>query len=933
MALVERDEELDAVIGLLASASRRNGATLLVEGPPGIGKTVLLAAVRDLAERRGFCALSAVGGELDQELPFAVVRQLLEPPLATAPPARRADLLAGAASLAAPVFALDEVAAIGAGAPAVGNVVHGLYWLCSNLSESAPLMLVVDDVHWADEASLRFLSHLARRIADLPALLVVAGRPGRTLDDLLGRVLSGVRPEVIRLRPFSEVAVRRLVRDSLGADADNEFCHACAGATGGNPFLLGEALMSLRADGVRPVAAESPRVENLLPDTISRAVLTRVARLGAEAVQIARAVALLGPSADLRQVAGLAELPTHMAATVVDALAREAVLSPGRPIEFVHPLVRTAVYRDSSEALRAADHKRAAIVLNADGVMREQLVPHLLAAEPDGDTWVVDTLRAAATSALGRGAPESAVACLARAVAEPPAAGDRGAVYSLLGRALAMVDRPAEAAVALREALERAVGPQERFDLALELGFLLQLSGQVDDAVRMTRLAQTSIESVGPEIPTGLAACLAMADFITMQPPVDWIGRLDRLVSESPGSTDRQILALLSFGASVTGDRSAGEVARLAGLAASGPLPRRDTWVLVNLASAALTIADEMSAAFDLLDRGLDEARRLGDETTYRYLMVLRSHTALFAGRLDEAEGDARVALEGPVGSRPRANPLAAAVLVDALAERGALTDAQQVLANQGLEGPQSFDLLIAHFVLLARGRLRRRQGRSRDAIADLRKCGRTLVAAGYTNPAFAPWRAEAALAHLAVGEIDVATALAAENLELARAFQAPREIAMALRVWGLIEGGAGGVSVLAEAVATLDGSQAHLERASCLVEHGAALRRSGERVHARVPLREGLDLAVRCGATSLAERAREELRASGARPRGVMLSGRDALTISELRVARLAAEGATNREIAQSLFVSRRTVEIHLTSSYRKLAIGSRQELRTALT
>ncbi|MCA1701903.1 MAG: LuxR C-terminal-related transcriptional regulator [Actinobacteria bacterium] len=382
----------------------------------------------------------------------------------------------------------------------------------------------------------------------------------------------------------------------------------------------------------------------------------------------------------------------------------------------------------------------------------------------------------------------------------------------------------------------------------------------------------------------------------------------------------------------MTGDRTADETARLAELAATDPLSGRDRWILVNMASAALSIADRLPDALQLLDRGIDIARRLGDAAEFRYLAMLRSHTAFYAGRLLEAEADARAALEMQWETTPPDIPLAAAVLIDALVDRGSLAAAQHVLAENGLEAEQPFELLIAHFILMARGRLRMHQNRAREALVDLRRCGATLVGAGYTNPGFAQWRSAAALAHLALGETAVAAELAAEDLELARRFQAPSTVGVALRAAGLIEGGRQGLALLEESVATLASSSAELERARALVDFGAALRRAGQRKQAQDPLRHGLDLATRCGAKNLAKRANEELVAAGARPRRAILSGREALTASELRIAHLAVDGATNREIAQNLFLSRRTVEVHLTNTYRKMNIASRQELRLAL-
>jgi DNA-binding CsgD family transcriptional regulator len=929
VTLIERDRELRAVAVLLAGARDGRGATLLVEGLPGIGKTALLAAARAHADAEGFRTLSAVGGELDRELPFAIVRQLLEPPLLAASPDSRADLLEGAAGLAVPVFGLGEDQFGGTDPSIMGSVIHGLYWMCSNLAEAAPLLLAVDDVHWADDASLRFLSHLARRIADLPALLIVAGRPGAMLDSFVSRALSGLQPRILHLKPLSDDAVGLLVRKELSADAEDEFCHACARASGGNPFLLAEALTSLRADGVRPVAAEAWQVENLRPDTIARAVLTRIARLGPEASKLVRAIAVLDPITELRQVAQLANLAVGRAAELVDALAREAIITSSRPITFAHPLMRTAVYMDSSEVLRAADHKRAAVVLAADGVSAEQLARHLLLAEPDSDPWVVETLSAAATSALARGAPEPAAAYLKRALAEPPVLAGRGPLFAAMGRALGMANRPDEATPALRNAIELAQEPHQRAELTLELAWLMVQVGRGQDSIELLKMALRSIDRRDPKLPLQLHAALAVARLLAMEPPTTWMDNLERV---SGGETDRLVLSILAFGACVTGDRTASETARLAELAAAGPLPGRDKWILVNMASAALGVADRLPAALDLLDRGIETTRRLGDTPAFRYLAMLRSHTALYAGRLLEAEADGRAALEMPLETSPPDTPLAAAVLIDALLDRGLVAEAQRVLAENRLEGEQSFDLLIAHFVFMARGRLRRHQHRAREALVDLRRCGETLTGAGYTNPAFAHWRAEAALAHLSLGENAVAAELAAEDLHDARKFQAPRAIGIALRIAGLSEGGRQGLALLEESTATLACSSADLEHARALIDYGAALRRAGHRKQAHHPLRQGLDLAARCGARDLANRAGQELISAGARPRREKLSGPESLTASELRIARLAAHGATNREIAQTLFLSRRTIEVHLTNTYRKLNIDSRHDLRSAL-
>jgi DNA-binding CsgD family transcriptional regulator len=193
-------------------------------------------------------------------------------------------------------------------------------------------------------------------------------------------------------------------------------------------------------------------------------------------------------------------------------------------------------------------------------------------------------------------------------------------------------------------------------------------------------------------------------------------------------------------------------------------------------------------------------------------------------------------------------------------------------------------------------------------------------------------WRADAAPLLAALGRHEEARALAWEELERCRAFGAPVPLGAALRTLGLVEPGDSGIGPLEQAVTILASSPARLEHALALLELGAAFRRAGRRVEAREPLREALELARACGAGAVAARAHDELVTAGARPRRDPIESRSNLTASELRVARLAAEGTTNREIAQALFLTENTIETHLRSVFRKLDIHSRSQLARAL-
>jgi DNA-binding CsgD family transcriptional regulator len=270
-------------------------------------------------------------------------------------------------------------------------------------------------------------------------------------------------------------------------------------------------------------------------------------------------------------------------------------------------------------------------------------------------------------------------------------------------------------------------------------------------------------------------------------------------------------------------------------------------------------------------------------------------------------------------------------VLLETLTERGELETAEAINQRYPL-GEQYPTMIHRGYVLAARGRLRLAELRPDAALDDLLAAGELFTRISNPSPPTTPWRSDAALAHLALGNRGEARALAAEELALAEAYNGPRTLGMALRATGLAEGGVHGIESLSRAVSVLKGSGAQLEHARAMTDLGAAMRRAGQRAESREVLRPALDLAHRCGALALAEHARTELIASGGRPRRLLLTGLDSLTPSERRVAQLAAAGLPNRDIAQHLFITTRTVEGHLTHAYQKLDITNREQRRAAL-
>ena len=406
--LCEREGELARVDALMTAARAGRGGVLLITGPAGIGKTVLLEAARERAGQAGMRVLAGRGGELESGFSFGVARQLFEPLLAGASAAEREALLAGAARRA--LIALEGQA--GAAPPEAESeppfaVMHGLYWLAVNASGAGPVLVTVDDLHWADQASLRFVLYLADRLAGLPIALVLSWRVAEAADgaDRLARLEQIAASSVVSLAPLSRSGVRALLTQEFGTAPAERFAAACHAVTGGNAFLLRELIQQLRADGIGPHEEAAAQVAALGPRSVARAVALRVARLGPAAGELARAAAVLGDGAQLRHVAALAGVSLADAAAAADGLAGIGVFEPGTPLRFVHPIVRTAVHEDIPRAGRGLRHAEAARLLAADGADLDMVCAHLLVCEPAGSAEVVERLRAAAARAVGRGAP------------------------------------------------------------------------------------------------------------------------------------------------------------------------------------------------------------------------------------------------------------------------------------------------------------------------------------------------------------------------------------------------------------------------------------------------------------------------------------------------------------------------------------------------
>jgi DNA-binding CsgD family transcriptional regulator len=929
--LLEREFEFGRLATSIDAAVAGHGSAVALEGEAGIGKTSLLAHATSVARDAGMKVVSARGGELEREFAYGVVRQLFEAPLATAEQEDRERWLAGAADLAAPVVSASEITH--GSAMNSSAVLHGLYWLSAHLAAQQPMLIAVDDAHWADTASIGFLSYLTRRVDELAVLIIYASRLGEGASDELPAVLEpGLVDIVLRPGALSEAATAELVALRLDKPGSEQFARACRWATSGNPFLLNELLRALHADCIAPEDANTRRMEQIAPRTIARATLARLRRLGVASHELAAAVAVLGDTADLRHAAALAVLDQSAAAEAADALTAAAILRTTRPLEFIHPIVRTTVYSELPPGRRAARHKQAARLLAHDGADDVALAPHLLATEPAGDAWVVERLRAAAQQVRDRGAPAAACTYLERALREPPLPVDRLAVLAALGSAELELARPT-ALAHLRSVLEGAQDPGTRLQAGRELMWALTYTDQMEESIAIGAQVLASVPDDDKELRLQFEGDLAAAAVFAPASAKAALDRLARYDGKLRGDTlgERLVLACLAFRSAHCGE-SATSTAELAQLALSNDRLLREhrrTPAPFFLAVWALIYADLLDDAERHLDRAIDQARELGIAASFGSASGTRCQVLIRQGRLVDAEAEALSVL-ATLEPHAIARAMLLSSVMHTMIERSTAPTTETFLSKNDLDGDLA-DTAMGSMLLFARGHLRLANGAPGVALKDFEQLRRRNERSGHDTPAL-PTRASAALAHDRLGEHDRAADLAQEELARARVWGTQNALSFALRTAGIVAGGDAGIDLFRAALAAAEGSHARYERAHSLTEYGAALRRAGYRREAREPLREALDLADRCGALRMAVRAREELLATGARPRRSARSGADSLTPSERRVCRLAADGLSNRDIAHALFVTLRTVEGHLTQSYMKLDISSREALAAAL-
>ncbi|GAB2843179.1 AAA family ATPase [Lentzea nigeriaca] len=833
------------------SAQVTPGTTTVVEGAPGTGKTAVLDDLAARWEASGRHVVRARASALEGDLPFGIVAQLfdlIDPDLV--PP----EAL-GALQLTAP--AADFA------------VLHGVYRLAAALAGTSGLLIAVDDAHWADAASLRWLAYLTLRIQRLPIALVLTVGAGERCDDSsYGEIMATCRR--VGLSNLSADGVAALISPAPAP----EFVAACLEVTGGNPLAVTRLLTALREDGVPPTAEAAWRATQRGAEVSGEIMAARLRRRPAAVVAAAQSLAVLGPSPHpgvLAELTGLGPVELAEAVRTVELLG---VAGP-------------AVLDDLPAPARAALHLRAAQSLRAHGASDRAVAEHLLVTSPGLEPWAGEVLDRAAQEAVNQGDTSGAARLLWRALREPVANPSRA--LRLLGVAELVGNLPG-ATARLREAFQ---SNEDDTESAVALSYALHAEAKPAELASV--LSDGSPWARAHLAVHGLAWQEAVPSSVSLDHPAGVLHRV------------------------MVGDISADEAVAL--VSTETTMSSLTSAMILNLADAldsALTVLDDVDRAQAPALRALTYVMRANVQRRKGDLVSARAELALADDHLRQDRRWLAV------------STWHAALLADILLEESRLDEAAALISEASSDEARrvwSFGGLLT-----VRGRLLTARGDDHEALEAFLSAGRHCASWPYRNPAALAWRSGAALACAAMGDGERARELALEEVSLARAWGAPRALGMALRAAGRVTAGAAGRTLLEEAVQVLRNSPARLELARALVDLGVVLRRQADTSGARACLRDALDLAQKCGSSAIAARAHSELAATSTGPRRLRQTGPTALTPVEHQAAELAARGRSNEEIASTLLMPADAVEGVLTGTYRKLGVSGRVQLSEAL-
>ncbi|MFI9201294.1 AAA family ATPase [Streptomyces sp. NPDC053048] len=914
--LVGRGTELAALTALAARARAGTARAVLLRGPAGIGRSSLLAAVAD--------RLRADGVTVRQHTAPRPAHEHAAPGRHTPAP-RSEDPWASRGQVPA-ADARDTYAAH-----------RRLYGHVTSLMADGPLAFLLDDAQWCPEATLRRVDFVLRRAAARPLFLIFAQRTdcGGPGTGVLAEILGQGRCTLLELGPLDDTATGRLVTRTLGGSPDRSFVRRCAQLTGGNPQSLRRLLTALREKGVRPDAGGVQRLEAAGAGVLASTVPDSLAGRPRHVRQVATALAVLG-RADEDLLAVLSAVGGQRLAAAVETLRRDEVIVPGPPgtPHTMSEPVRSAVLADLPPGELRRLRARAARVLNDAGHPAADVAGQLVRLERLEEPWMLAVLREAAAEARGRGDTEAAVRYLRRVLDARPHDARSREIRLELAKAAAPL-RPAVALRHLRQALEEADGPLERAAVAVEYGMAALGTRGAPDAVRALEHVLDGLRARQESAPTPavreLRTSVEAALLVTAVNRKGTMAPVRERASSWPvpqGDTpaERRLLSVMSAYAALEdgpASRAAAPARRALRVEEAAPA---GWWVFG--ASLVLGLADEVDEALAGLERSIRDSGARNEPWMHVAALAGRSLTLHGIGDVAAATRDAREAVGLTAhGGRAAGSPMPHIALANALLTGGRPEQAAAALDRVGTRGLDR-DIWEWHHYLYTLGRIRRELGDLEGALELWLRCGDSLEESGVRNPVVAPWWLPATTTLARLGRITEARDLVERITPRARRWGTPRAHGMGLIAAATVTPGRARLEPLAEAVEILAPSPARLEHAKASYLLGRGLLGHGDAPGARRNLRQAIEVATRCGYQSLAAVAHTALVTAGGRMPQLATSPLDSLTGSERRVAALAQGGVSNKEIAEALFITPRTVEMHLTNVYRKLDVRGRADL-----
>jgi DNA-binding CsgD family transcriptional regulator/tetratricopeptide (TPR) repeat protein len=822
----------------------------------------------------------------------------------------------------------------------LGDLVYGVRWVLEDMAGDQPVMLVVDDLQWADEDSLHALDLLVNTLQHQPCLVVYAVRAGEQVSapESLSRVRRA--STALALEPLSRAAVAEQVRASR-ADADDRLVDEVFEATGGVPFFVTELLSA-------PAGTS---------DAVIASVVGRVNRVGKTAEFTAQAACLLDGHASVGTVAELTQQPVDVVADDISGLVSAQVLDlESGAIHPRLPMISDAILAGISASDASAMHATAARILAGRGAARATVARHLANTMAGTDPDVRKRLHEHGEQSMQAGEPERAIQFLERALAEGPVTADDVGLLGATARAKAATGRLDEAITLW----ERAV------DLTDEETLRDQLRGEIGDALVQAGRHHDALETFGSLLEDAdrgparqrLVVRMVMAGLISGASITHLREQVTDVLAHDRAADSPEDRLSLAAGAvlQVFEGRPSAEVHELVARAISGGrLLEEETadGAAIYLATGVLGWLSAYAEADVLLSGAVDDARSRGSALGGTGLggtglggtglggsvlglanaSACRGTIRMRMGMITEAVADLEVAMAQRSTGWNTYLGQAAAALVECRVARGELD--QLAPLHDELEGLSHVPGMTGAYATYALADLAAANGDHERAAQMYAGVGR-LVGSRMDNPAILPWRAGESLARIRLGQHREAVALSTENLRRAREFGAPFALAQALRTQSAVDPTGDRVQLLREAMDLLRETQApRLEAQVATDLAGMLILTQGNADHGEIVglLRRAESFAGFQELRPLAERVHRLLERVGEPVKRSVSDAVSALTVSERRVADLAASGLSNRQIAQQLFVTVKAVEWHLSNVYRKLGIRSRTRLPAVLS